>query len=230
MLSGVYRRLLACFGFQGWWPLLSHQGSNPTKTGFSKGYHPGDYSFPRNRSQRFEICAGAILAQNTGWPNAEKALNNLHEKGMLSPEKIISFPAGKISGCIRPAGYYNHKARKLREFSKFFVSLGKRKPSRDDLLKIWGIGPETADSILLYAYNEPVFVIDAYTRRIMERAGFGKMDYDELQKLFHDNLKKDHAIYNEFHALLVELAKRHCKAVPKCEGCPLFERCRKEID
>lgn len=229
MMSLVYKTLLGRFGRQGWWPLSCLKLANPKKTGSVKGYHPGDYSFPKSRKQRFEICSGAILTQNTSWKNAEKAVVSLKEKGFLSPEKIMESSPKSIVECIKPAGYYNQKERKLRIFSEFFISLGSRKPSRKDLLGIWGIGPETSDSILLYAYKEPVFVIDAYTKRIMKRLGFGNIGYNELQNLFHKNVRRNHRIYNEFHALLVELAKRHCKSVPDCGECPLSGMCKKKI-
>lgn len=209
-LLTIYEQLLHAYGPQGWWPLLDFDGINPTKTGSVKGYHPGDYSFPKTDGQKFEICLGAILTQNTAWPNAEKALLNLKAANALRPHAILALPEEKLKEAIRPAGYFNQKARKLQEFAKFYSALKGNAPKRKDLLGIWGIGPETADSILLYAFSQPVFVVDAYTKRIFSGLGFfsEKAGYDEVQKLFEDNLPKDYKLYQEFHALIVEHAKR----------------------
>jgi endonuclease-3 related protein len=226
MISDIYSILLKEFGNQGWWPILSYKGLTPTKTGSIHGYHPGNYTLPETRQDKFEVCVGAILAQNTSWPNAEKALVNLKNIKLLAPKKITEATLPELSKVIMPSGYYNQKARKLKIFAEFFVNL-KGISKREDLLGLWGIGKETADSMLLYAYHEPVFVIDSYTRRIMNRMGFNESDYEELRKLFEENLPKDHKIFNELHALLVELAKRNCKKVPVCKGCALEKGCRK---
>ena len=209
-LRQFYQALLEAYGPQGWWPLLHHAGSNPTKTGSVTGYHPGDYAFPRNAAERFEICAGAILTQNTAWPNVEKALLALDAAGCLTPEAIIALPAPDLSILIRPAGYHNSKALKLKELSLFFQSLGQRLPTRDELLAVWGIGPETADSIRLYAYGECEMVVDAYTRRILEHLQFvpAPSSYGSLKQYCVANLPAAVPIYQEFHALLVEHAKR----------------------
>lgn len=201
MVKQMYNRLLKKYGPQGWWPLQEHKGVNMTKTGSSKGYHPGDFDFPKNERQRFEICVGAILTQNTNWANVEKALTGL---GKVSCSKIIKMDIDELKKRIRPAGYYNQKARKLKEFAEFYNRL-KRKPTREELLSIWGIGPETADSMLLYAWKEPRFVVDAYTKRIFGMEG---KDYDDVQKHFEKKLPKDHKVYQEYHALIVEHAKR----------------------
>lgn len=209
-LSKLYSTLLESYGPQGWWPLIDVKGTNPTKTGSIKGYHPGDYGYPRNDKQKFEICIGAILTQNTSWPNVEKALLNLKKIGAIEPKKIIMLDDKALAEAIRPAGYFNQKAKKLRIFSQYYLDLKKSTPTRDDLLDIWGIGPETADSILLYAYKEPQFVVDAYTRRILTNMKIieEKASYDEIKALFENGIDKDVKTYQEFHALLVEHAKR----------------------
>ncbi|MEA3398840.1 MAG: endonuclease III domain-containing protein [Patescibacteria group bacterium] len=210
-LLNLYKELYKQYGPQGWWPLfcLRKVGINPTKTGSINGYHPRDYAYPKNSQQRFEICVGAILTQNTTWVNAEKALLALQQKKLLSAGKITSISVKILVNTIRPAGYYNQKARKLKTFSSYFLTLGRRVPRRDELLNIWGIGPETADSILLYAYKQPEFVIDAYTRRILSAQKLikPKMDYEEIKNMLQNNLPADYKIFQEFHALLVEHAK-----------------------
>jgi endonuclease III related protein len=219
--------LLSSFGKQGWWPLIEYKGTNPTKTGSINGYHPGKYDLPVVESQKFEICIGAILAQNTSWLNAEKAIVNLKKNKLLDAKCILNTNIKSLASAIRPAGYYNQKAKKLKIFSKFFIELNGKVPSRMELLELWGIGKETADSILLYSYKQPVFVVDSYTKRIFERLGYREAEYDELQQLIENNLPKDYKIYNEFHALLVELAKRHCRTKPVCIGCVMEKKCKK---
>ncbi len=194
-LDQLYHSLLLKYGYQGWWPI----------TGV--GYHPKDYSFPRNDRERFEICVGAILTQNTSWTNVEKALNNLHNNNLLSPEKIVKIDRAELSKLIKPAGYYNQKARYLQNFATFFLE-HRGIPSREELLSIKGIGKETADSILLYGYNVPTFVVDAYTKRIFKREGIlDSNNYDEVKEYVEKRLKKDYKIYQEFHALLVQHGK-----------------------
>jgi len=207
----IYGCLLQEYGHQGWWPLLDFRGKNPTKTGSMRGYHLADYSFPKTKKQIFEICIGAILTQNTAWTNVEKALMNLKKINVIAAEKILKMNIAKLKKAIKPAGYYNQKARKLKEFAKFFISLKGKTPTREQLLSVWGVGKETADSILLYACKIPIFVVDAYTRRIFSKLGYFKKDadYDEIRHFFEKNLKKDYRIYQEFHALIVEHAKRH---------------------
>ncbi|MBP1626080.1 MAG: Endonuclease [Holophagaceae bacterium] len=209
-LFQFFRRLLTDYSPQGWWPLLDHSGSNPTKTGSITGYHPGDYSFPKTEAQRFEIGVGAILTQNTAWPNVEKALLNLKAASALDPHAILAMAGEDLGSLIRPSGYYNAKARKLQAWSAFYLSLEGAIPTRAALLGVWGIGPETADSIRLYAYGCTEMVVDAYTRRVLEAEGLAPKGttYEALKKICIDHLPADPLIYQEFHALLVEHAKR----------------------
>jgi len=178
-------------------------------------YHPGDYSFPRTEEQRFEIIAGALLTQNTNWKNVEKALLNLHGSGNLSPERILSLPLPELETLIRPAGYFRQKARRLKALSEAYLEAdGDRETEelRDYFLSINGVGPETADSILLYAYNRPSFVIDAYTRRMCSSLGlFSGKDYEEYRSFFQSSLPPEPELFNEFHALIVEWGKRNLR-------------------
>lgn len=218
-LKEIYKALLEVYGYQGWWPLFNEKTSKIE-------YHPGDYSYPKNDSQRFEICQDAILTQNTSWKNVEKALENLKKYNLLNKEKLKLIEIKKLAEIIKSSGYNNQKAKKIKEFIKFLDS--KKEINRNNLLAIWGIGNETADSILLYAHKNPVFVIDSYTKRIFSRLGFCKesINYDELQKLFHKNLEKNHKLFNEYHALIVEHAKRFCKKKPLCDNCPIKTHCK----
>jgi len=225
LLKRIYSILLKEYGFQGWWPLLSCKGTNPTKTGSIKGYHPKDYSYPRNNKQRFEICIGAILTQNTSWPQVEKALINLKKIDAISPKKIKEIEIKELCNAIKPAGYFNQKAKKLKTLAEFYISLKSKTPARDGLLNVWGIGPETADSILLYAFNVSEFVVDAYTKKVFSKLGFIKKhaSYEEIKKLFENNLEKDFKLYQEYHALIVEHAKRHYSKKPYGENDPLLK-------
>ncbi len=204
-----YKQLLRKYGPQGWWPLLQVKGSNPTKTGSVKGYHPEDYSYPKNEKQRFEIIIGAVLTQNTAWPNVEKALQNLEQLEAIDPEKIVEMDEKKLKEAIKPAGYFNQKSRYLKHITEFYISMEGKVPARKKLLTVKGIGPETADSILLYAYNQPEFVVDTYTKRIfLNEKMIGKKDsYDKIKRLFEDSLPKDYKLFQEYHALIVEHAK-----------------------
>ena len=212
-IQKIYELLLKSFGKQGWWPLYNND------TGRIE-YHPGDYSFPKNDQQSFEIVIGAILTQNTSWKNVEKAMEELRRNNALSKTRLEALSAEKIAMLIKSSGYHNQKAKKIKEYLRFNKEI-----TRESLLQVWGIGPETADSILLYAYKQPVFVIDAYTKRIMERIGLSFRSYNDLQKIFMDHLPKNYKVYNEFHALLVELGKNVCKKEPSCDRCPLARSC-----
>ncbi len=212
----IYNMLLKLYGPQGWWPLLNCKGINPTKTGAIKGYHPNDYFYPKNSKQRFEICIGAILTQNTSWPQVEKALLNLKELKALTSEAIKKLNLEKLKQAIKPAGYFNQKAKKLKIFAEFYINLKGKTPTRDELLNVWGIGPETADSILLYAFKVPEFVVDAYTKRVFSHLGIinKTATYNKIKEIFENNLPKNLKIYQEYHALIVEHAKRHYSKKP----------------
>jgi endonuclease-3 related protein len=211
-IKKIYEILMGMYGPQGWWPVSD----------IENGYHPGEYDFPKNEKQVFEICIGAILTQNTSWTNVQKAINNLKVKIDFTAEAVKSLDIDELSILIKPSGYFNQKAKKLKIFSEFIIQKNSI-PTREELLSLWGIGPETADSILLYAYSMPFFVIDAYTRRIFENLGLAKanMNYEDLRHLFEENLPKDIIIYQEYHALLVEHAKRYYSKKPWGENCPL---------
>jgi len=209
-IKRLYQELLNRYGPQGWWPLLDVDGINPTKTGSIKGYHPKDYSYPKNERQKFEICIGAILTQNTSWANVEKALINLKGNNLLEPKRLIGCNEELLRELIRPSGYFNQKSERLKIFSKFYLELKGNTPAREELLAVKGIGPETCDSMLLYGYKVPTFVVDAYTKRLLVRKGVIDEDYGyyEIKELFESNMKKDLMIFQEFHALIVEEEKR----------------------
>jgi endonuclease III related protein len=209
-LGDFVRALLDAYGPQGWWPVLSHAGSNPTLTGRLTGYHPGDFTFPRNEAERFEICIGAILTQNTAWVNVERALSLLQTGGMLSPQAVVSAPDSVLETAIHSSGYFRAKARKLRAFATFYIQLAGHTPARDQLLDVWGIGPETADSIRLYAYGQEEMVVDAYTIRVLCHHGYcrGELDYARAKRYCEVRLPRSVESYQEFHALMVEHAKR----------------------
>ncbi len=213
-IQKIHDTLLKRYGKQKWWPTTLDGELKPT-------YHGQKI----DEKQRFEIIIGAILTQNTSWKNVEKAIHNLNKADILDIKKIRKTNTPLLAELIRPAGYYNQKAQRLKIVAEFFSK--NKNPPREELLEVKGIGPETADSILLYAYNKPVFVIDAYTKRIMSRTGIcdEKITYDELQKIFHKNLEKDAKIFNEYHALLVEHAKTHCRKKPECQNCPIKKEC-----
>lgn len=211
-LSQVYRRLYSRYGPQGWWP--------------------GD--------GRFEVIAGAILTQSTAWTNVEKALEAMRSAGCWSFEAIARLPEDELAPVIRSSGYYNAKARKLRAFALHVLEhyngdldllFAKEVPDlRAELLSIHGIGEETADDIIVYAAEKPSFVIDSYTRRIIDRMGLAPKgrnpSYARYQALFQDNLPAATPLFNEFHALLDHHAKVTClKTNPVCTGCCLVELC-----
>lgn len=206
-LGLVYQRIFSLFGPQRWWPADSP----------------------------FEVIVGAILTQNTNWPNVERAIKNLKKAEVLEAKKLYKLPHSKLAGLIRPAGYFNIKAGRLKEFLRFFFqnyqgdlkNMRNKKSAvlREELLAVKGIGPETADSILLYALNRPIFVVDAYTRRILFRHSLIEEDasYSQIQNLFMKSVQNDVELFNEYHALLVRLGKDFClKSKPKCSICPLI--------
>jgi endonuclease-3 related protein len=165
----------------------------------------------------FEVAVGAVLVQNTAWANVEKAIAGLRRRRLLTPAKLHAAPVGLVARVIRPSGTYRVKARRLKALVAWWI---RRDGALDD---VHGIGPETADSIRLYAFGEPRFVIDAYTRRVLSRHGLARANapYAELQRLFESSLPRDARLFNEFHALLVAVGKEHCRATPRCESCPL---------
>ncbi len=215
-LKKIYKTLFEAYGPKGWWPIATKSG----KKGFDdRGYHKNSYL--SNDDERFEISAGAILTQNTSWKNAEKAIINMKENNLLSRKAVNDVDERKLAELIKPAGYFNQKAKKLKIFARFDDKI-----TRENLLGLWGIGKETADSILCYAYNEKIFVVDAYTQRIFHRIGFDENGYDEIQGLVMRNFNKVDEL-KEFHALLVELGKNTCKTTPLCDKCPLMKHCKK---
>jgi len=205
ILLDVYQRLFDAFGPQHWWP-----GQTP-----------------------FEVLIGAVLVQNTSWKNVEKAIANLREADLLDARALYGVPGEELEELIRPAGYYRVKARRLRNLLRWLVerydgSLEQMFQTdlatlREDLLRVNGVGPETADSILLYAGGLPTFVVDTYTHRVLARHGWIEFeaDYHAIQEHFESGLQRDAAMYNEYHALLVRLGHLHCRKTPRCEGCPL---------
>ena len=221
----IYEKLYDLYGPQGWWPLINHDGTNPTKTGAIRGYHPENYDLPTKRNQVYEIILGAILTQNTSWLSAEMALFNLDELNVIEPEKLSKLDDETLKSAIRCAGFLNQKAVYLREATKFFIEIDGKVPSRKELLAVKGVGNETADSILLYAYKQPQFVIDAYTKRIFSHLGLvnENIKYMELKNLFESSLPKDVTLYQEYHALIVEHAKRYYSKKPYGVDDPLKE-------
>ena len=207
-LLTTFDSLLACYGPQHWWP-----GDSP-----------------------FEIMVGAILTQNTAWSNVEKAIANLAGRHRLDPTAIIAARRDQLATWLRPSGYFNVKAERLRNFCRWYVQAGgydrlRRYGTgrlRAALLEVNGIGRETADDMLLYAFRRAVFVIDAYTRRLFSRLGLcrGDEDYDRLRLAIERQLGPDIARYNEFHALIVRHAKDICRVRPRCQDCVLRPRCR----
>ncbi len=226
IISQIYCDLLNIYGPRGWWPILGHSKTSSSKAGRVIGYHPLDYTVPKNINQQYEICVGAILTQNTAWLNVEKALLNLKKAGLLSAEGLLRADIETIKDAIRPAGYFNQKTKKLIIFSEFFASLKNRTPSREELLNLWGVGRETADSMLLYAFNTPTFVVDVYTKRIFSNIGLLSQDqnYDSIKQFFEENLEKNPKVYQEFHALIVEHAKQYYTKKQDYKNCPLYKR------
>jgi endonuclease-3 related protein len=205
-LLDAYERLLTAFGPQNWWP-----GDSP-----------------------FEIMVGAVLVQNTAWRNVERAIENLRDAGVMEPQALYSLPPAELAELIRPAGYYQVKTKRLRNLLRFVVEeFGGSLDAmfaisfatlREQLLAVHGVGPETADAILLYAGGLPTFVVDTYTHRILARHGWigYDADYHTIKEQFESTLPADAPLFNEYHALLVRVGKDYCKrAAPNCESCPL---------
>ena len=224
-LYRLYQLLFEMYGPQGWWPIISDKPMH------QNAYHPGDYSFPKNRLERFEICLGAILTQNTTFISVVKALDNLKALDALSPKGIGALDEASLKQAIRPAGYFNQKAKYILEFLSFFEALNGEVPARKSLLDVHGIGEETADSILLYAYGQPEFVVDAYTKRILSVLGFieEKTKYKEVKALIQEALElsvpeeERVKVYQEYHALFVAHAKLYYAQKPYGTGCMMKE-------
>lgn len=213
-VMNIYQALFDRFGPQSWWP-----GDTP-----------------------LEVIVGAVLTQNTNWGNVEKAIVNLKKEGLLTLERLHEVSPERLSRTIKPAGYFNVKAKRLKNVAAFFVEryggdldLAGKKSVEDlrcELLSINGVGPETADSILLYAFAKPAFVVDAYTKRFLTRHNLVAADagYDQVQKIFLDVLARDGRLFNEYHALIVKLAKDFCRTKPRCEDCPLRDMYYNRLD
>lgn len=206
----IYNRLYQFFGPRGWWPAEAP----------------------------FEVMVGAVLTQNTSWANVEKAILNLKREKLLTPQRLNKVKLARLAKHIRPAGYFNVKAKRLKSLVGFLFKeyKGNLKRMRGEdigtlrvkLLAVHGIGPETCDSILLYALDKPVFVIDAYTKRIFSRCGITKEDvpYEDLQSIFTGNLPENAKLYNEYHALIVQLGKDVCRKKPRCGVCCIRALCK----
>jgi endonuclease-3 related protein len=204
-LNEIYELLLEAYGPQNWWPAESP----------------------------LEVMLGAVLTQNTNWLGVEKAIANLKHKNLLNPDKLQALATEDLARLIKPAGYFNLKARRLKNLIEFLAeaysgdleTMGQTETGqlRKELLAVNGVGPETADSILLYALERPVFVVDTYTYRVMNRHGLvgEQVSYDELQELFTQHLPLDISLFNQYHALLVRVGKLHCQPKPRCQECPL---------
>jgi endonuclease III related protein len=211
-LRKIFDLLLAAFGARNWWP-----GDTP-----------------------LEVMVGAVLTQNTSWKNVEKAIASMKSHGVIDMFRLHEMEEGELAAVIHSAGFHNIKARKLKNLVRFvhdpfdgsIEHMGEHdlETLRPLLLGVNGLGPETVDSILLYALGKPVFVVDAYTKRFLAHHGLYEKsrDYHEIQKYFHEILPAGTSLYNEFHALIVALCQRHCRKQPLCEGCPLEDEGRNE--
>lgn len=224
----IYKILYSNYGAQGWWPFINNKGTNDEKEGNTQGYHILDYSFPKNEEHVFEVCLGSILTQNTTFTSVVKSLHNLNDIEALNYKRIKELPIDELKALIRPSGYYNQKSNYILEFIKFFESLKGRIPTRDELLGVKGIGEETADSILLFAYNQAQFKVDAYTKRMLTHYNFTPQNakYKDIKAFMEKEIKKEIIdekelviIYQEYHALIVNHAKKYYSKKPYGNGC-----------
>lgn len=226
LLSQIFEILKNNYGSQGWWPVTEKSEIIPT------------YKFRNSFTEKqiLEIIIGTFLTQNTNWnPNVTTSITNLNRNNLINLEKLKKIDEKQFAKLIQSSGYYNQKAENIKLFVKFLHEnpIKKLKKLETEKLRVLlleqkGIGPETADSIVLYAFQKPSFVIDAYTRRIFLRLKLisENSTYEEIQKLFQNNLEKNPVLYNEFHALIVEHAKRFCKKKPECNECCLKDVCK----
>jgi len=204
----VYETLLENYGKQHWWPVSSD-------------------------NEQFEVIIGTMLTQNTSWKNVEKAIQNLSEEDLIHIQRMRDVETSMLAELIRPSGYFNQKAERLKIMAEFLIQNDISglpvKEMREVLLSIKGVGPETADSIILYAFNKPSFVVDLYTKRIFSRLGLVDKNacYDEVKRFFESKLETSVDLFQEYHALIVEHAKRFCKKKPECSACPLGRGCKK---
>lgn len=209
-IISVYKKLHKAYGPQKWWPADS----------------------------RFEIMVGAVLTQNTAWLNVERSISNLKSASALSPEAILESSHEQLAEWIKPSGYFNIKAKRLRNFCQWYFEQGgydalkylKTDKLRERLLSVNGVGPETADDIILYAFSRKVFVIDAYTKRIFSRLGItnAEIDYESLRQVFERELSKESVkTFNEYHALIVMHGKNICRLKPQCDDCCLAKNCKR---
>ena len=227
VLSHALERLLEAYGPRGWWPLPS-RADEPGRDdeGYLRG--PSGTAPADDPACRFEIAVAAVLAQNTAWRGAAVACRNLWRAGLLSPEAMATSSPERLSELVMPAGTFRIKAGYLRAMAAEWPSIeASAEPTRERLLGIDGIGYETADCILLYCFGVPVFIADAYARRILSRTGLvGSCDgYERVRRIAEASLPQEADYLCETHALLVEHAKRHCKARPDCKDCPLAPSC-----
>lgn len=206
-----YEEMLDKFGYQGWWPLVQNGKME---------YFPNDYSYPRSFDESFEVCLGAFLTQNNTWRNASSCILNLYNAGKLDVNSVAEMKSEELEKLIRHSRYFKQKAKRVQEFALKWnevknYSKNDQSIFREFLLKFNGIGKETADSIMLYAFKKPSFIIDVYTKRFcFDKSLFntGKLNYEVYKEFFENNLKKDYKLYNEFHALIVILEQRKSQA------------------
>ena len=240
----IYEQLLSYYGEQGWWPILINQNDinkfqeKKYKTKFHKIINSQYYSVystefknrEKTENEKLEIMIGVILTQSVNWKNVELALAKLKEKNCLNIDCLKEITLTELSELIKSSGYKNQKAKKIKELIQYLNRkkwLTHNSITRQELLNIWGIGNESADSILLYAFDKSFFVVDAYTKRLFNRLGIiQSVDYMQIQNFIQNNIEKNYKIYNEFHALIVEHSKTLCQSKPKCDICPLKEICK----
>ena len=217
-IEQIYKLLYEKYGPQGWWPFINHTPS----------YHTLDYTFPKDKNEIFEVCIGSILTQNTTFTSVVKSLHNLDKLNCLNSEAIKNMDIEIFKTAIKPSGYFNQKARYILEFIKFYDKLDGKIPKRDELLNVIGVGEETADSILLYGYNQPQFKVDAYTKRLFLELGIinEKEKYKDVKNLVESTLEnsikdkeKLRIIYQEYHALIVCHSKNYYSKKPYGVGC-----------